>query len=104
MEISFPQLWQPVIGRSLSVVAYEGRLQDARYIHDRMMSLELLPWQQDLVNVMRNVRNSDSAVIWVVDIPGGAGKSLMCQWLLSQGIFGKVILYQDLDYRSNSYL
>ena len=87
-----------------SVVGYEGRLQDARYIHDRVMSLELLLWQEDLVNVLNNVRNSDRAIVWVVDILGGAGKSVMCQWLLSQGSFGKGILFQDFDYRTNSYL
>ena len=87
-----------------SVMGYEGKLEDTRYIHDRVKSMNLLPWQQELVTELQKVRESNRAVIWVVDVPGGAGKSMMCQWLLSQGIFGKSILYQDMDYRSNSYL
>ena len=87
-----------------SAVSFEKVLEDARYIHDRVMSMELLPWQEELVGEIRNVRGSDRVVTWIVDTPGGAGKSLMCQWLLSQGVFGKGILFQDLDYRTNSYL
>ena len=87
-----------------SAVSVEKKLEDARYIHDRVMHMELLPWQEELVQEIRNVRGSDRAVTWIVDTPGGAGKSLMCQWLLSQGVFGKGILFQDLDYRTNSFL
>ena len=53
---------------------------------------------------MQNVLASDRAVTWVVDVPGGAGKSMMCQWLMAHSTFGNSILYQDLDYRTNSYL
>ena len=87
-----------------SVLGFEGRLEDSRYIHDRVLSMQFLPWQQELVNEIENVRGSDRAVTWVVDVPGDAGKSMMCQWLLSQCKFGKGILYQDTDYRTNSYL
>ena len=87
-----------------SVVGYEGKLKDSRYIHDRVRSLVLLRWQEELVNILNTVRNSNRAIVWIVDVPGGAGKSVMCQWLLSMGTFGKGILFQDFDYRSNSFL
>ena len=87
-----------------AVVSYEGKLQDARHIHQRVMNLELLPWQQELLDVLNTIRDSNRAIVWVVDVPGGAGKSIMSQWLLSMGTFGKGILFQDFDYRNNSYL
>ena len=87
-----------------SVVGYEGKMKDCRYIHDRVKSLVLLRWQQILVNVLNSIRNANRAIVWVVDVPGGAEKSVMCQWLLSMGTFGKGILFQDFDYRSNSFL
>ena len=45
-----------------SAVSFEKVLEDARYIHDRVMSMELLPWQEELVGEIRNVRGSDSDV------------------------------------------
>ena len=87
-----------------SVVQFESKLQDAGYIYDRVECMQLVPWQEQLIVEMGNVQESNRAVIWVVDVPGGAGKSLMCQWLMSQGIFGKGILFQEMDYRTNSYL
>ena len=87
-----------------SIMGYEGTLQDSRYIHNRTSTLTLKNWQQELVMQMNNVRNSDRAVLWVVDVSGGAGKSKMCQWLISDGSFGKATLFQDMDYRNNSYL
>ena len=87
-----------------SVLGAEGRLQDSRCIHNRVRSIVLLPWQEQLLNELHNVVQSDRALTWIVDVLGAAGKSVMCQWLMSHSTFGESILYQDLDYRTNSYL
>ena len=87
-----------------STLGCEGKLQDSRFIHNRTESMVLLPWQQELIEQIKSSLNCDRAVFWVVDEPGAAGKSLMCQWLMAHNTFGSSILYQDLDYRTNSYL
>ena len=88
-----------------SVLSGEGRLSEAVAMSDRVKSVNLLPWQQELMTEIRNVQDSNRKVLWIVDIAGGAGKSVLCQWLMSysQG-FGSSILFQDFDYRNNSYL
>ena len=80
-----------------SVMGMEGTLHDSRCIHNRTATLSLLKWQEELLGHMENLRNSDRAVLWVVDVPGGAGKSKMCQWLMSSGAFGKTTIFQDMD-------
>ena len=70
----------------------------------RVLGMQLLPRQEELAVQMCNLKGSTRAVIWVVDVLGGAGQSMMCQYLMCQGTFGKAILFQDLDYRTNSYL
>ena len=70
-------------------------------IADRVENLELTQWQNELLGHMWEVKGNNRCVIWVI---GGAGKSMMCQWLLEGKEFGKGILFQDFDYKNNTYL
>ena len=87
-----------------SVLSQEGRLEAERHMHERVQNLKLLPWQEALLKEMRKVVDCNRSVFWIVDITGGAGKSVLCQYLISSECFGRTILYQDMDYRNNTYL
>ena len=88
-----------------SVLSAEGWLSEACIMGERVKSVVLLAWQEELMKEVREVQTSDRKVLWIVDIAGGAGKSVLCHWLMtfSKG-FGSSILFQDFDYRNNSYL
>ena len=88
-----------------SVLATEGKLNESICMAERTKSVQLLAWQNELMTELEAVRDSNRKVIWIADIAGGAGKSVLCQWLMSysQG-YGSTILFQDFDYRNNSFL
>ena len=88
-----------------SVLATEGKLNESICMAERTKSVQLLAWQNELLTELEAVRGSNRKVIWIADIAGGAGKSVLCQWLMSysQG-YGSTILFQDFDYRNNSFL
>ena len=85
-----------------SVLSQEGRLEAERHMHERVQNLKLLPWQEALLKEMRKVVDCNRSVFWIADITGGAGKSVLCQYLISSECFGRTILYQDMDYRNNT--
>ena len=84
-------------------MAQETSLAESSVIADRVENLELMQWHNELLGHMREVKGNNRCVIWVADVIGGAGKS-MCQWLLERKEFGKGILFQDFDYKNNTYL
>ena len=86
------------------VVAQEASLAESSVIADRVENLELTQWQNELLGHMPEVKGNNRCVIWVADVIGGAGESMMCQWLLEGKEFGKGILFQDFDYKNNTYL
>ena len=86
------------------VLAQEERLQDHRCMHDRVQKITLLPWQEALIKEMTDLRECNRSVLWIVDPTGGAGKSVLCQYLMSNEKFGRTILFQDMEYRNNTYL
>ena len=87
-----------------SVLGQEGNIQDRRSMHDRVHQINLLPWQEELMKIMTDVKDCNRSVLWVVDGTGGAGKSVFCQYFMSTETFGRTILFQDMEYRNNTYL
>ena len=87
-----------------SVLGQESNLQDRRSMHDRVQQIKLLRWQQELMKIMKDVQDCNRSVLWVVDETGGAGKSVFCQYFMSTETFGRTILFQDMEYRNNTYL
>ena len=81
-----------------SCVREEAEADDMGIITERTNIT--LPWQRMLSNIIQEDDGGCRAVYWVVDERGGAGKSLMSQWLLRNG----GVLFADFDYRNNSYL
>ena len=80
-------------------VKEEKKLKENEIIYQRTESFELRPWQQELLEIIKN-KDNNRTVFWIYDRRGGTGKSFMCQYMLRGG----GILFPDFNYRDNSYM
>ena len=62
---------------------------------------ELTYWQQRLLDIIQDCESQDRAVFWVVDEPGGCGKSFLSQKLIGDR---QALLLGNFAYKDNAYL
>ena len=83
-----------------SHVEEERKANEAILVHERT-DQELSHWQKRLLAIIDDCETKDRAVFWVVDGPGGCGKSFLSQKLIT---VKDALLLGNFAYKDNAFL